>query len=87
MLGQRLSLEGRIASSQFRRRGRLFLRAEDAEQGGQFNLFDYFNVKAAGTYKLIFVQRLYRLEANGTIGGAFLPVIEAPIEIKAAPNQ
>jgi hypothetical protein len=84
-LGHPLALEGQSASSQFLRRGRLFLNAKDAAQGGQFNLLDYFDVKAPGTYKLVFVQRLYRLETNGKIGGAFLPVIVAPIEITTVP--
>ncbi len=84
-LGQRLSLEGQAPSGQFRRNARLFLKGKDAVPAAQFDLFDYFDVKAAGSYKLVFVQRLYRVEANGKIAGVFLPGIEAPVDINAVP--
>jgi hypothetical protein len=86
-LGQPLSMEGKSATSQFMRRSRLFMEANDAADGGQFKLFDYFDAKAPGTYKLVFVQRLYRLEANGKIAGVFLSPIIVPIEVNAVPNH
>jgi hypothetical protein len=85
-LNQPLPLEGKSPLRQFSR-NRLSLEGTSAAEGGQFKIFDYFEIKASGTYKLVFTQRLYRLETNGKVAGIFLSPIIVPVEVLTIPNH